>query len=61
MIKLKNEFPANAEIELINFDEEHAWIRWYLPDWSDNGNIDLPKGNYKIIDRNGSEVTLEEI
>jgi hypothetical protein len=51
----------DAIIELINFDEETSWIRWFLPDWSNNGNIDLPKGNYKVISRNGVEIKLQKI
>lgn len=55
------EINEKAEIEVCNFDKETAWIRWYLPDFSDNGNVNLPKGNYKLKERKGKEVTVEHI
>jgi hypothetical protein len=55
------EVNENAEIEVVNFDEKLSWIRWYLPDFSYNGNINLPEGNYVIKDRKGNKVTLEKI
>jgi len=50
-----------AITEIINFTPEISWVRWYLPDMSDNGNIDLPKGNWKIASREGCMLTLEKI
>ena len=50
-----------AEVEIVNFDDQTSWIRWYLPDFSDNGNINLPKGNYKITNRVGSNVSIRLI
>ena len=55
------EINEQAEIEVINFDEKLSWIRWYLPDFSDNGNIDLPEGNYKLKERVGNKVTVEPL
>jgi len=50
----------NAVIEVINHDENTAWVRWYLPDWSDNGNVELPNGNnYTLKGRKGDKVTLK--
>lgn len=46
--KLQISVPAGAIAEIINFDEQTSWIRWYMPDFSNNGNINLPSGNYKI-------------
>jgi hypothetical protein len=54
------EINERAIVEVINFDENTSWIRWYLPDFSDNGNIDLPKGgNYQLKERIGNIVTVE--
>ncbi len=54
--------PERAEVEVCNFDKDTAWVRWYMPDFSDNGNIDLPKGeNYKLKQRVGDNVTVEVI
>lgn len=66
MIKHKNKITVTiseiAEIEVCNFDKNNAWIRWYMPDFSDNGNINLPKGkNYKLKQRVGDKVTVEKI
>lgn len=52
---------GRAIVEVINFDEKTSWIRWYFPDFSDNGNIDLPEGNYKLKNRVGDKVTVEKI
>ena len=68
----KGEKPANddviltidpkATIEIINHDAENSWVRWYFPDFSDNGNIDLPSGkNYRLKTRIGNKVTIEKI
>ena len=56
------EVDTKANIEIINFDSENSWVRWYFPDFSDNANIDLPKGkNWKLKHRIGNKVTVEEI
>ncbi len=59
--ELTFEISESAEIEVCNFDEDTSWIRWNLPDFSDNGNIDLPRGHYKIKSRKGNKVTVESI
>ena len=54
--------PERAIIEVVNFEGQLSWIRWYLPDWSNNGNIDLPPNkNFKLKSRVGERVTVEEI
>ena len=54
--------PERAEIEVINFDENTSWIRWMMPDWSDNGNVNLPTGkNYKLKERNADTVIVEVV
>lgn len=63
---MKNEVTVciskKSIIEVINFDKETSWIRWYHPDFSNNGNINLPKGhNYKLKNRVGDKVTVEII
>ena len=50
-----------ATIEVVNFDVNKSWIRWFLPDFADNGNIDLPKGNWKLLSRRGTEIIVERI
>ncbi len=50
-----------AVVEVINFSPEKSWLRWYLPDFSDNGNVDLPEGNWKIASREGCKLNLEKI
>ena len=49
----------NAIIEVVNFDENTSWLRWYLPDFSDCGNINLPEGNWDIETHSGCEVKLK--
>lgn len=58
-----------AEIEMINFDKNTAWLRWYLdgfdipnhPNMAKCGNINLPEGkNYRIRKRVGDKVTIIE-
>lgn len=49
---------GNPTLEVINFDETTSWLRWFLPDWSDNGNINLPAGQWEIIGK-GNEITEE--
>lgn len=49
-----------AIVEVLNFDKNNSWVRWHFLDFSDNGNINLPKGkNYKIKRRIGDKVILE--
>jgi len=52
---------TKATVEVVNHDKKKSWVRWYMPDFSDNGNIDLPEGNYKIKTRIGRKITLEKI
>lgn len=50
-----------AEVEVVHFTEDTTWIRWYLPDFSENGNIDLPNGNWQLKCRVGDKLTVERI
>lgn len=60
--EISHKIHKDAIIEIENFDKRTSWIRWYMPDFSDNGNIDLPKGyNYKIKSRKGDKVTVEKL
>lgn len=52
---------AYAVAEIVNFEGNKSWIRWYLPDFSDNGNIDLPDGKYELANRVGDQLTVKEI
>ena len=54
------EINEKANIEVINFNGI-AWIRWHLPDFSDNGNIDLPNGKYDIKERKGNKVIIKRV
>jgi len=59
--QLTFEVNKNAIAEIVNFSPEKSWIRWFLPDFSDNGNIDLPVGNYKEVRREGDKMIIEQI
>lgn len=62
MEKKQLTFTVNEQaiVEVVNFETNKAWIRWYLPDFSDNGNIDLPDGKWKEVSRTEDQLTLEE-
>ena len=38
--------PKCFNFEYIPFDNLASWIRWYNSDFSDNGNLDLPTGEW---------------
>ena len=49
--------PKDAICEIVNFENLKVWVRWYTPSFSDNGNIDLPPGQWSIV---GKPLELSE-
>lgn len=49
---------SKAVVEIIQHTPNMAWLRWYMPDFSDNGNIDLPVGKWEIKSRGNYQLTL---